>query len=148
MNDAQVNERYDMWQTIPCRLSGSGYIVAEIVEEIRNRIDDAQIMINQRHVRENEELTEREESFGIRGSGRKNLETKHKREIRRFRMDELQFGFSTLTKVLHRQLLEDPSELLMRSIEQIRRANGALRRNPNESLLLQALLISLSEEDE
>lgn len=148
MNDPQVNERYNMWQTIPRRLSGTGYIVAEITEEIRNRIDDAQIMINQRHVREIEELTEREESFGIRGSGRKNLETKHKREIRRFRMDELQFGFSTLTKVLHRQLLEDPSESLMRCIEQIRRTNGALRRNPNESLLLQALLISLSADDE
>ena len=34
-----------------------------------------------------------------------------------------------------------------RSIEHIRRANGALNRNPNESLLLQGLLVSLSDEE-
>lgn len=147
MNDPQVNDRFNMWQTIPDRLDKQGHIAAQIVEEIQHRIDGAQVAIDERHLQEIEALQEREESFGVRGSGRKNLETEHKREIRRFRIDELQFGLTTLANTFRNKLHENPSEAVTRSIEHIRRANAALRRNPNEKLLLQALLISLSDEE-
>ncbi len=147
MNDPQVTHRFVMWQNIPDRLNKTGHVAAQIVDEIRNSIDEAQAMIDERHHQEVETLREREESFGIRGSGRKDLEAEHKREVRRFRIDELQFGLATLSNIVRDRLEENPSESLTRSIGHIRQANAALRRNPNESLLLQALLISLSDEE-
>ena len=147
INDQKITARLNMWESIPERLNKDGHVIAEIVEEIRNSLDEAQTVIDKRHVQEIEELTEREEAIGARGSGRKELESNHKREIRRLRIDELRFGFATLANVLRDKLHQDPSESLARSIEHIRRANGALNRNPNESLLLQGLLVSLSDEE-
>ena len=128
-------------------LNKDGHVIAEIVEEIRNSLDEAQAVIDKRHIQEIEALSEREEALGVRGSGRKELEANHKREIRRLRIDELRFGFATLLNVLRDKIHEAPSEPLTRSIEHIRKANGALNRNPNESLLLQALFVSLSDEE-
>ncbi len=146
MNDPHVTQRFTMWKTIPNRLNETGHVVAQIVDEIQNSIDEAQAMIDERHRQEIEALREHEESFGIRGSGRKDLETSHKREIRRFRVDEIQFGLTTLANAIRGQLDRNPSESLTRSIEYVRKSNAALRRNPNEKLLLQALLIALSDE--
>ena len=147
INDQKITARLNMWESIPERLNKDGHVIAEIVEEIRNSLDEAQTVIDKRHVQEIEELTEREEAIGARGSGRKELESNHKREIRRLRIDELRFGFSTLLNVLRDKIHEAPSEPLARSIEHVRRANGALNRNPNESLLLQGLFVSLSDEE-
>ena len=60
-----------MWESIPERLNKDGHVIAEIVEEIRNSLDEAQTVIDKRHVQEIEELTKREEAIGARGSGRK-----------------------------------------------------------------------------
>ena len=147
INDQKVTDRFNMWESIPERLNKDGHVIAEIVEEIRNSLDEAQAVIDKRHIQEIEALSEREEALGVRGSGRKELEANHKREIRRLRIDELRFGFATLLNVLRDKIHEAPSEPLTRSIEHIRRANGALNRNPNESLLLQALFVSLSDEE-
>ncbi|MEC8986315.1 MAG: hypothetical protein VX763_06830 [Actinomycetota bacterium] len=147
ISDQHVTDRFFMWQSIPERLTKDGYVIAELVEEIRNSLDEAQAVIDERHIQEMELLAEREESLGVRGSGRKELEANQKREIRRFRIDELRFGFATLVNVFRDKIHVAPSEPLARSIEHVRRANGALNRNPNESLLLQGLFISLSDED-
>ena len=147
INDQKVTDRFNMWESIPERLNKDGHVIAEIVEEIRNSLDEAQAVIDKRHIQEIEALTEREEALGVRGSGRKELEANHKREIRRLRIDELRFGFATLVNIFRDKILEAPSEPLARSIEHVRRANGALNRNPNESLLLQGLFVSLSDEE-
>ncbi len=147
INDQKVTDRFLMWGSLLDRLDNEGHVIAELVEEIRNSLDDAQVVIDKRHIQELEVLAEREESLGIRGSGRKELEANQKREIRRFRIDELQFGFTTLVSVIRDKIEVTPSEALTRSIEHIRRANAALKRNPNEGLLLQGLLISLSDEE-
>ena len=83
--------------------------------------------------------------MGIRGSGRKELEAKHKREIRRFRTDELQFGLSIIANLYKEELVEAPNSSNIRAIEKIRSTMVTLGRNPNEKLLLQSLFISLSE---
>lgn len=147
INDPKVTDRFLLWRSIPDRLNKEGYVIAEIVENIRNSLDEAQVTIDERHLQEIEELRKREETLGLRGSGRKEFEAQQKREVRRFRIDELQFGFATLANVFREKIEETPSDALIRSVEHIRRANAALRRNPNESLLLQALLISLSDEE-
>ena len=49
-----------------------------------------------RQKEEADRLQQRIEQSGERGSGKKELEDRHKRELRRHRTDELRFGLATL----------------------------------------------------
>ena len=145
MNDTQVAFRYELWRSVPEKLGSEGYKVAIAVEEIQNAIDEAQETITNRHTQETDELIDHEKQMGTRGSGRKEMEAKQKREIRRFRTDELYFGLSIMTNIYKEELMGTPNVSSIQSIENIRKTMAALGRNPNEKLLLQSLFISLSE---
>ncbi|MAT01970.1 MAG: hypothetical protein CL421_02775 [Acidimicrobiaceae bacterium] len=145
ISDTQVASRYELWKEIPNSIGSEGYKIAVVVDEIQKVIDQAQEGITLRHQEESEALGELEKQMGIRGSGRKELEAKHKREIRRFRTDELQFGLSIIANLYKEELVEAPNSSNIRAIEKIRSTMVTLGRNPNEKLLLQSLFISLSE---
>ncbi len=144
--DDDVVARYNAWRGVPDRLDGTGAAAAIAVEEMRGLIDKAALPIEARHEAEREALAEREEQLGARGSGRKDLETAHKREIRRLRVDELRFGFATMAGVYRDRLRSEARPKDVGAIEAIREANEALVRNPNEALLLQALFVRLALE--
>jgi DNA polymerase-3 subunit delta' len=138
--------RRDAWDSVPDRLDGSGAAVAVVVEELKSLIDNAQAPLAIRHRDELETLTQREEAFGSRGSGRREMVDRQKREIRRHRDDELRFGLATLSRAyLALSILDSstPSEALLAAVDRITAAGGDLLRNPNETLLLQALLLDL-----
>jgi len=149
-NDPAVVARRDAWRSVPDRLDGSGAAVAVLVGELRGLIDDAQMPLEAHHQRELEELAEREEVVGTRGSGRRELAERQRREVRRHRDDELRFGLATLSRAYLARAqqgggngdAEDPERLLA-ATTRITEATGELVRNPNESLLLQALLLDL-----
>ncbi len=142
--DDQVVQRHQAWQAVPERLDGSGAAVAVLVEELRALVDHAQESVNGRHETELQALSDREEQLGTRGSGRKDLEAAHKREVRRLRLDELRFGLATLAGVYRDRLLLQPSSVTVAALAELRWANEALIRNPNEPLLLQALFMKLA----
>jgi len=138
--------RRDAWHSVPERLDGSGAVVAVLVAELRGLIDEAQGPLEDRHCIELEALTEQEEAFGARGSGRRELVDRHKREIRRHRDDELRFGLATLARAYLARAVPDgpsPAEACLLATERITEATGDLLRNPNETLLLQALFLDL-----
>ena len=138
--------RRDAWHSVPERLDGSGAVVAVLVAELRGLIDEAQGLLQDRHCIELEALTEYEEAFGARGSGRRELVDRHKREIRRHRDDELRFGLATLARAYLARAVPDgpsPAEACLSATERITEATGDLLRNPNETLLLQALFLDL-----
>ncbi len=138
--------RRDAWHSVPERLDGSGAVVAVLVAELRGLIDEAQGPLEDRHCIELEALTEHEEAFGARGSGRRELVDRHKREIRRHRDDELRFGLATLARAYLARAVPDgpsPVEACLLATERITEATGDLLRNPNETLLLQALFLDL-----
>ena len=141
--DDHVAGRHEAWRTAPDRLDGSGASVAVLVDELRGMIDEAQGPIDARHGTEMEDLAEREERLGTRGSGRRDLEAAHKREIRRLRMDELRFGMATLAGVYRDRLRTNPTQRDLAALDVLRDANEALIRNPNEALLLQAMFLRL-----
>ena len=121
-------------------------MVAVLVAELRGLIDEAQGPLEDRHCIELEALTEHEEAFGARGSGRRELVDRHKREIRRHRDDELRFGLATLARAYLARAVPDgpsPAEACLLATERITEATGDLLRNPNETLLLQALFLDL-----
>ena len=83
--------------------------------------------------------------MGERGSGRKSLEERHKRELRRHRTDELRAGLGALAAAYRDELVRGssrPAEAVA-AVHAVHDALEALERNPNEALLLQALLLAL-----
>ena len=146
--DERVAARREAWWSLPDRLDGHGATVAELVAELRALIDDAGVALTERHVAEIAALEAREKQFGVRGSGRRDIEAQHRREHRQFRTDEIRFGLATLTACYREQIaseLIDPAadRRAMRAIDRLRATAESLIRSPNEALALQALLLDL-----
>jgi hypothetical protein len=73
---------------------------------------------------------------------------RQKRELRRLRDDELRFGLATLSRVYRDSALvasgaDLPVDAAVDATARITSATGDLVRNPNETLLLQALFLDL-----
>ncbi len=141
--DGELATRRQTWHDIPKRLDGSGATVAAIVDEVLQLIDNAAEPLAKRQKEEAEQLQARIESLGERGSGRKELEDRHKRELRRHRTDELRFGLATLAGAYRDRLVAGGTREDARAVDQIQGLLEELIRNPNETLQLQALLLQL-----
>lgn len=145
--DPRFSLRQQAWAAVPHALDDTGATVARLVAELRSMIDDAAAPLEARHAVELVELEERVERYGERGSGKTQLVERHRRELRRHRTDELRFGLATLAGGYRETLSTSPPALDPRSaveaIDLIDDSHQALERNPNETLLLQALLLRL-----
>ena len=141
-DDPTLQGRRDAWWSVPDRIDGTGAAVAVLVEELRSLIDDGQRFLTARHEQEAVDMAEQEKAFGTRGSGRRQLEERQRREVRRFRDDELRFGLATLAR-RYRDLAVGGRSSAMDATARITRVGGELVRNPNEALLLQALFLDL-----
>ena len=150
--DERVAARREAWWRAPEDLDGTGAAVALLVAELRAMIDDAGGALTERHRAEIVVLDQREEHFGVRGSGRSAIETRHKREHRQFRTDEIRFGLATLSARYRDEITSVPGEgaaanrraaAAMRAVDRLRVTAESLIRSPNEALALQALLLDL-----
>ncbi|MEZ5168133.1 MAG: hypothetical protein R2695_17220 [Acidimicrobiales bacterium] len=141
--DERLAARRDAWHGVPDRLDGTGAAVGALVEELRAMIDDAAAACDARHGEELAALDAREEQLGTRGSGRREMETRHRRELRQYRTDELRFGLATLARRYRDAVQGQTGPASFGAVDRIRAASEALIRNPNEALLLQALLVAL-----
>ena len=140
-NDSGLAARRQAWHDIPRQLDGHGATVGAIVDELLGMIDAAAEPLAARQKQEAEQLQERIEQSGERGSGRKELEDRHKRELRRHRTDELRFGLATLGAYRDRLVAGGTREVA--AVDVIQNLLEELIRNPNETLQLQALLLQL-----
>ena len=68
----------------------------QLVDDLLARIEAAATPLAERHADEIAELDERIARYGERGSGKKMLEERHKRELRRHRTDELLAGLTVI----------------------------------------------------
>ena len=146
VGDDSLVRRRDAFASIPRRLDGRGATVAALADEISRLADEAAAALAPRHEAEIAALEARIAAMGERGSGRKTLEEQHKREIRRFRTDELRAGLAVIAGAYRDAAVEGRGprpEVHVHAVERIHRALEALDRNPNEALLLQHLLLDL-----
>jgi DNA polymerase-3 subunit delta' len=145
LTDADFAARRDAWRTVPRRLDGSGATAAVVADELLAHVKAAEEPLVARHQAELAALEERVRVSGERGSGRRQLDERHRRERRRLRTDELRFGLATLLTV-YRDALAGSGDArgCLDAITAIEAANRELLRNPNETLMLQALLVRLS----
>ncbi|HUR48788.1 MAG TPA: AAA family ATPase [Acidimicrobiales bacterium] len=145
--DPSLAGRVDSWRTVPERLDGTGHGATAVVDELIAMIDGVEAgLLAARHTEELAELAQRENEWGKRGSGRSTIETRHRRERRRVRTDEIRLGLSTLAEYYRSKLGSADragTRRYLAALTAIGAANEALIRNPNEVLLLVALLVSL-----
>src|SRR5262245_27762494 len=87
--DDRLALRHQAWRDVPRRLDGTGHAAATVVAELQSMIGEALGPLQERQAAEAAALDEQIERFGLRRAGRKDLETRHKREVRRFRPAEL-----------------------------------------------------------
>ena len=145
-NDPGFGARRDAWRAVPGRLDGTGATVAVVANDLAALLGSAGVAaLEARQAQERAELEERVERTGERGSGRKVLADRHKRELRRLRHDELRFGLATLAGVYGEALADGSADAraCVEAIAAIQSAAEAMVRNPTEALLLQDLLLHL-----
>ena len=142
-DDALV-ERAALWKSVPDRIDGTGTMVYELVNQVRDAMDAAQEPLDLQHVEQLEALDAQVELTGERGSGRGALVAKQKREVRKLRVDEIRFGLATISRRYRDRLIERSDPGAEASLAAIQQATDAVRRNPNEALLLQSLFLNLS----
>ena len=144
-NDPQFAHRQEAFANIPHKLDGSGATVALIVDEIFELIEQATKPLIAEQKKELEELEARVTLTGERGSGRKALQDRHKRQLRKFNTDELRSGLSTIAGTYHSLIVSDtqyPDENKYHdAIHRIHKAMDSLGLNVNEELLLQSLFL-------
>jgi DNA polymerase-3 subunit delta' len=147
-SDPGFAARRALWAGAPNRLDGTGAAAAVLAGELLASIDELLEPLRARQAVEADEVEARAERYGERGSGRKDLADRHKREQRRVRMDELRAGLATLAGSYRDRLAAADTRSAagaLRALDALAAANDALERNPNEVLLVQALLVRLTD---
>ncbi len=144
--DPELAARRRAFAEVPYELDGTGARVMSLVDALLAAIESAAAPLAERHDAEVEAMDERIEQYGERGSGKKSLEDRHKRELRRHRTDELLAGLTVIASAYRDALVAETVDRPDGVVEAVRRIHDsmeALERNPNEPLLLQSLLWSL-----
>jgi DNA polymerase-3 subunit delta' len=141
--DSGLAARRAAWHEIPRRLDGNGATVFTIVSELLALIEQAAEPLTERQALEEVALETRIKEMGERGSGRKELEDRHKRELRRHRTDEIRFGLATLAGAYRDRLVAGGGREDALAVARIHELLDDWLRNPNETLQLQALLLQL-----
>jgi DNA polymerase-3 subunit delta' len=157
--DPAFTGRVALWHSVPGRLDGTGAAAAVLASELLASAEGALEPLRRRHQDELASLVEQAEAVGARGvAGRKDIEDRHKREERRWRTDELRIGLATLAAAYRDRLVASTEPLpgasppggtgdsrwLAGAVDSVEQAARVLGRNPNEALLLEALLVGLS----
>lgn len=142
--DERLALRRRAWHDLPDRLDGSGARAVEGADELLAMIADAMAPLLEAQAAEMAELEERVKARGERGSGRKLLEERHKREARRYRSDEVRAGLTELSRRYRDELAgSSRPESAIDAIEAIAVLAREMVRNPNERLQLVALFLTL-----
>lgn len=146
--DDRLALRRRAWQNVPQRLDGTGARAVEVADELLAMIDDAMASLADAHAAELAELEERVKATGERGSGRKEMTDRHKREQRRYRTDEIRAGLTELARRYRDQLSTAARPTApVAAIDAISSLGEELVRNPNERLQLVALFVRLGRLD-
>ena len=146
VSDDGLMARRDTFAHIPHRLDGTGSTAHRLCNELLGLIEDAAAPLAARQAEEVVLLEQKVAATGERGSGRKQLEERHKRELRRHRTDELRSGLAVVAGTYRDALvagdIQRPDSVVA-AVTRLHKAIDDFTRNPNELLLLQAWLLDL-----
>jgi DNA polymerase III subunit delta' len=154
IEDPDVAERASLWSSVPDQLTGAGVVASELARRLLASAEGAVEPLRVEHARELERLTEEAKEFGEKSlPGRKEITDHFQREERRWRTDALRAGLGALARAYRDQAVAhavgtDPRAAnhalaAAEAVTLITDAARALPRNPQESLLVQSLLVRL-----
>jgi DNA polymerase III subunit delta' len=146
--DSHLAERRSLWRSVPSRLDGTGATAAALASELIESAEQATEPLRARHAEELAALAEEADTFGQRAAPRrKTLEDRQRREERRFRVDELRAGLAVLAGAYRQRMTDADAQRLSgwaAALGAVEEATRELVRNPNETLMLEALMVRLS----
>lgn len=155
-SDPAFERRRQAWREVPAALDGSSAAAASVADRLIGLLEESVTPIQARQAEESAALEERNaRALEVNGkvgraartglrAGFRELEERHKREIRRQRTDELRTGLATLAGAYEERLTDPTSQSV--AAEAVRLIDGFaadLEYNPGEGLALTALLIRL-----
>ncbi len=150
VTDDRLAQRVEFWQSVPRRLDGTGAAASSLAAEAVALLDAAAVgPLEARHQAELAAFEARLEATGQqRGSAgqRKELQDRHRRELKRLRDDELRLGLSILQREQLARMAGDDAVMARRAgqgLDAVTAATQHLERNPSVPLLLQALFLKL-----
>jgi DNA polymerase-3 subunit delta' len=157
VRDVAFADRVQLWKSLPDRLTGTNAVSSVLTAEILAGLDAAATPLAGLHAEEMAALTANAKAVGLRAlPGRRDIEARHKRELRRFRIEDIRFGLKSLAETYRHRLLsglEGMNDGDVRSrtqaaaaLEAIDLINEASQRLSvvGEEALLTNLLVSLS----
>jgi DNA polymerase-3 subunit delta' len=147
--DEHLAARRALWRSVPARLDGTGATAAALAAELLASADAATEPLRARHAEDLEQLAADADTAGLRAiPGRKAVEDNQRREERRWRTDELRAGLAVLAGAYRdRMAAGDQAQrlpALQGALAAVEEATRELVRNPNELLMLEALMVRLS----
>lgn len=152
--------RLERWRSVPSRLDGHGATAGALARELLSSAEGALEPLRARHAGELRELESAAEAAGERGvPGRRELVERQHREERRWRTEEVRTGLALLARAYRDRLADGvtrrqaggghgPNDELRgyeEAVDLVTAAAASLSRNPNETLLLEALLVRLGQ---
>lgn len=162
VEDPDFAARLALWREVPSRLDGTGAVAAALARELLEAAERALGPLRAAHTAELEALEAQAKAMGERGvPGRKGVEERQHREERRWRTDELRTGLGVLARAYRDRLVDaletapgrdgTPGRVLRpdeardeeAAVALVVDAAAALRRNAQETLLLEALFVRL-----
>jgi DNA polymerase-3 subunit delta' len=154
VTDQDFVTRLERWRAVPAQLDGHGATAGALARELLEATDSALEPLRARHAGELAALEAEAESMGERGvPGRKDLSERQHREERRWRTDELRTGLGVLARTYRDRLAgaatgsgPGTAEAALgceAAISLVNDAAASFTHNPNETLLLEALLVRL-----
>jgi DNA polymerase-3 subunit delta' len=155
--DPQFELRRQAWLAVPGRLDGTGAVTAKVADELIGLLDKSVQPLQARQAEELAVLEERNARAaeingkvgragraGLR-TGVRELEERHRRELRRQRTDELRTGLAILAGAYRDRLADESTrDAAGDAVMAIDRLGADLIYNPGELLALQALFARLS----
>ncbi len=163
--DVGIEARHELWAAVPGRLDGTGATVAVVARELLGAVEESLEPLVSAQDGELSGLAELSKA-GRSSPSKTEVQQRHKRELRRVRIEELRFGLATLAGAYRDRVVlagaggspGSPGSLVspgpprsrhseaaaLGAVRLIDEAAAKLDRNPNEALLLQDLLVRLS----
>lgn len=161
-SDAGFADRLGFWQRAPGRCGTAGAQAVALTDELADLLEQAQQPLTEAQTQQATEAAKaaaelggptgksaktsaKAESSELTAGQKKAMETRHRRELRQFRQDELRWGFSVLAQSYWSQMRSDlaggerSAEVCEEAVAKLRDVQSEMVRNPNETLMLQNL---------
>ena len=143
-SDEDAASRIEIWRGLRRTLNGTASKAMAAVDTVLEAAEQASAPLEAKHANERAHADDQAELYGLTVS-RKPLDERHRRELRRVRIDEFMMGFA----VLSAQIRDDTNTgnlqagTASRQLRAIGDAADALRYNANQQLALSSMFIRI-----